>query len=456
MHTRYLSSLVRFGTTLLAGGLLLRLLVRVFPTGSISPVGTHFKGALGDIATHAFISAAAITGRGLALALPLALLFGLVAGLRPGSLPDRLLLAPLGLLAGIPALPAALVIVCALTIDLKWLDVSGAVYLALGIALWPWLTLAIRNAVAALAAEGAEIHPVRAATAVVGAVLSQAGNVALGSLAVGVYLVPDNGMLRMLELASRLADPVLLYTLLAPTMLLVALVHLAGDLLTALAGGAARAPRPLSRAAVLLGALLFAAGLFSLRFDMYAFGNTWLIALGALAVAALGGLALAVPGPVAARPGLPSLIAPVIAGLVFPVLFETTLLVQMAAIGLGCAPTLAGPIRRMLDSAGPGRATALAGAGLLTLGQAVAAQITLGIMNLGLPTTLPTLGRLVRTSLLANPAAQRYGPVLPALAATAGLFLLGLALQDRAGDEPLPAADPAPPDATEADEQALA
>ncbi|HWI64507.1 MAG TPA: hypothetical protein VNT75_21970, partial [Symbiobacteriaceae bacterium] len=410
-----------------------------FPTNTpISLVGAHFKSTLGALYVDAFRSTVTIAGRGIALALPLGVFTGLLAGLRPGSLADRLLTTPAALLAGVPALPAVLAVVCLLSIDLGWASVNASVHLALALASFPWIALAIRNSLASIVQEGTGVHPARAMVAIFGAVLGQAGNVGLASLAVGVYLVPDDGMLRLLELASRMGDPVMLYVLLTPSVLLVASAHLIGDLFTTFAGGPGAAPRLLSRSWTVLGAILLATGLSVFAINPPGAANTLMVALGALLVAGVAGVVLAVAGPLTPSHNLPSLLPPVIIGLAVPVLFARSLPVQMAAIGLGCATTLALPLRRLLDTVGPERhpaAVAAAGAGLLALAQAVGAQVTLSIMNIGLPLDLPTLGEVVRTSLLADPAAQHYLPVVPVLALPAGLFLLGLALKERAGDE---------------------
>jgi len=436
LHNRYLSALARFGFTLLAGGLLLKALAGAFPAaGVVSPVGVHYRDSLGSLARESIFTAIAIGARGLAMALPPALAMGLAAGLRPGSRTDRLLTGAAALLAGIPALPLMLSVVCALSLDLQWFGLGGAVHAGLAAAALPWLMLAVRDGVAPLVAGATGVHPARAMTAMLGALLGQAGNIALGALAAGVYLVPDNGLLRLLELSSRMSDPALLYTLLAPAIILVAALHLAGDLLTAMAAAPRRPAGPgrPSRLWTLLAGTLLAAGLAAFAFDAPATANTWLVALGALPVAAAGGAGLALAGPLAVRPAFPSFIAPLIAGLALPVLAGRSFWLQIIAIGLGCAPTLAGPLHRLFASGGADRLPA-AGAALLALSQAFAAQVALGVMNAGLPADAPSLGGLIRTALLADPNAQHYGPALAALAAGAGLFLLGFALLDHAPD----------------------
>ncbi|HWI62915.1 MAG TPA: hypothetical protein VNT75_13800, partial [Symbiobacteriaceae bacterium] len=65
-------NLARFGFTLLAGGILLKLMAGAFPTNTpISLVGAHFKSTLGALYVDAFRSTVTIAGRGIALALPL-------------------------------------------------------------------------------------------------------------------------------------------------------------------------------------------------------------------------------------------------------------------------------------------------------------------------------------------------------------------------------------------------
>ncbi|MDF2630703.1 MAG: oligopeptide transporter permease protein [Symbiobacteriaceae bacterium] len=444
MIQRYYPAFARFGGTLLAGGILLKLLAGRFSAGITSTVGIYYPTSLGSMVQEAVLSCLSIAGRGLAISLPAAVLLGLLAGLRPGSRLDRNITLPTMLLAGLPALPALLTIVSYFTLDLGWLGQYGALHLALGIICFPWLTLAIRRVLAGIIAEGEGLHPARGITAIFGAVLSQAGNLALGALAAGVYLVPDTGLLRLLELGSRLTDPVLLYTLTVPAIFLVALVHLAGDCLEVFAGGqlpagarqAQPAPRPLRLA--IPGAVLLLAGLFAFIPYPAATANTLIITLGAAVVALLGGSSLALLGPLMPRTALPSLLPPIMLGCLLPVLAAPGLFVQILAIGLACAATMAAPIRRLAYAEDEDRgaaATATLGALLLAAGQALAAAVTLGVMNVGLPDHLQNLGHVVRSTLLADPGGQHYGAPLLALALGSGLFLLGFALMEKAGGQ---------------------
>lgn len=450
MIQRYYPAFARFGGTLLAGGILLKLLAGRFPAGITSTVGIYYPTSLGSMVQEALLSCLAIAGRGLAISLPAATALGLAAGLRPGSRLDRLITTPTMLLAGLPALPAVLAIVSFFTLDLGWLGQYGALHLALGAVCFPWLTLAIRRVLAGVVAEGQGVHPARGITAIFGAVLSQGGNLALGALAAGVYLVPETGLLRLMELGSRLNDPVLLYTLMVPAVFLVALVHLAGDCLETFAGGqpagghlssdtGTHAPPPAVPVRLAIpGALLLLSGLVAFIPHPAATANTWIITLGAAVVALLGGSSLALLGPLMPRAALPSLLAPIVLGSLLPVVAGPSLFLQILAIGLACATTMSAAIRRLAYAEDEDRrpaALGTLGAFLITAGQALAATATLGVMNVGLPANLENLGHVIRYSLLADQNRQSYGSVLFVLAMATGLFLLGFALQEKAGDQ---------------------
>ncbi|HYF76406.1 MAG TPA: hypothetical protein VD973_04710, partial [Symbiobacteriaceae bacterium] len=254
------------------------------------------------------------------------------------------------------------------------------------------------------------------------------------------------GLLRLIELGSRLNDPVLLYTLAVPSIFLIALVHLAGDSLEVFAGGqqvggAASASTPTSEPLPLRlavpGALLLLAGLFAFIPHAAATANTWIITLGAAVVALLGGSSLALLGPLMPRLALPSLLVPVMLGSLLPVIAGSSLFIEILAIGLACAATMAAPLRRLAYAEDEDRqpaATAALGAFLLTAAQALAATATLGVMNVGLPANLESLGHVIRDTLLADQNTQSYGAVLFVLAAGSGLALLGFALKEKAGD----------------------
>jgi hypothetical protein len=165
------------------------------------------------------------------------------------------------------------------------------------------------------------------------------------------------------------------------------------------------------------------------------------MALLAACLGAAGGLLLALPGlwapeltPIAPAPAL---LAPLVTGMLGAVLWGDGPVTQAIAIGIGCMPAAVLPVRRILLRAEGDRPfTAAAGALLLIAGQALTAEISLGILSIGVTPKAPTLGALVNRTLVAPALADRlFLPTLLTAVGLAGISLVGHALRDKAGDQ---------------------
>lgn len=475
---RYVQAFVRFAAGLVAAGVLLKLLVYSMPAAGAMPVAAKLSAPVAVQAVRGLGATALQCLTGLGLALPLALLFGIPAGLRPGSQTDRFLRAPVALLAGVPSFVLVLLFLGLLSLRTRWLPMDTALYLALVLGVWPWLTLAVRNGLAGARTAKGGVDWLWAGPRTLGEILGHTGNLFLAVMVPGLFFVPSGGLLTLLESGARQGDYLVVYAVLAVLVPPVLLGHLAGDLLGA-GRRPAEAPRP-SRVWLTLGLLLALVVVLAVALPgnvapvtaanlqppgpghwlgmdaggrdlARQFGNAarYSLAVGSSAagVAALGGLVLAIAarytGEIGAslltpRVGLPSLMTPVLTGLAVTLLMGKSTMGLTLTLGVVAIPALAYPIRLLLTAGAPNeRRTALlgaAGALVLVLVQSLLTEITLGTLSAGLPATVLSLGALTRGALRLASAPHLILPPLLTAVGLAGLSLTGHALVDAAGE----------------------
>jgi hypothetical protein len=302
---------------------------------------------------------AAATLRYALYAVPLALLFGVPAGLWPGSRLDRVLQLPVVALTGLPAVLIGLFLLQTFGdggAHPGWLTEAVAALVAA-----PWLARALRMGLAA--SHGKGVRP--AMLACLGRVFQQSGNLI-------VCVLPLEG--------SAWTGPEALLGLAVPALL----SHLLGDLLVTAAQGvepAEPAPRPLVWW-LELGAIL-AVGLLGLK-AAGAVSALLAAAMGLAGAALLGllGAGLGRWGRLAA-PDLetPSLLAPYLAGLWLVLWLRPAWWVTMAGIGLAMAPWIAPAVRRWVSAPAAlrgARGRVMAGEAVTLLARAIYVEALLG------------------------------------------------------------------------------
>lgn len=420
-------------------------------------------------------------GIGLAFALPLALLLGIPAGLRPHSLLDRLLQAPAVALMGVPAAAGAMLAIGSLALHGPGLSIPGATQVALTVMLAAWVARAVRNGLTESRTGGAAVPWGRAALLVLGRVLQQTGNLLVITM---VVTITGGGTGRsiwglVVQGVSGRDIPVV-YGALWAIIPIVLVGHLAGDLLvTAVAGDGDRPAGRISRSWLVFGGLLVALllimplvgggqnpevmdivqrnlppgpghplGTDHLGRDLLAraaagarvsltisVGATLLALLPAAALAtagwAIGSWGLAVLTP---RTAVPNLFGPMVAGLLGVLIFRPSVAILILFLGLASIPSMAMAFRQLYQ---PGRTVApvqralpaLFGVILLTLAQNLLAETTLSAMGFGVQPPLASLGSLVGAAMAyLRSAPQGLWAALPGLAGIAGLLLVGHAL----------------------------
>lgn len=309
------------------------------------------------------LNTAVLLGRYVLYAAPMAVLFGVPAGLRPGSLRDRLMQLPVVLLAGMPAVLIGLALLQAVGAGETrpaWLTELGATLVAA-----PWLARALRMGMAGTHGKGAR----PAMLACLGRVLQQYGNLAVCVLTLDATLG---------------AGPAAMFggTSIGSVMLglaLPALVsHLLGDLLVTFAEGTEPvepAPRPFFRLMAVGVILTLGLALAGLRLIG--------ISLVGTVVATAGGLLIGLVSTehfVGSDQEAPSLLAPFVVGTCMAVWLKLAWWAVSLGVGLAMAPWLAAAVSRA--AAAPAalqtrRSRALAGGVITLLARALYLQVLL-------------------------------------------------------------------------------
>lgn len=470
MQSTYVERLVRLGIGLLAMALLLTMMVQLSPGRPVlsdyslvtnRPVGVLVSTSLG------------ITLKSMALAmlyaLPLALLLGVPAGLRPNSLVDRILQLPAVALTAIPAFTLVLLSIRTLafggTVSIPAAATTGLVLLLSG-----WLARAVRDG---LAQAGA-----RAVVSILGRILQQTGNLLAVTMVVDISGgTSAAGLGRLLTQAVMTRDLSVVHRTLLVVVLLTLVSHFVGDLLVTLAGGSRQADAKVSRTWLAIGGILTAGllilplfggggllqdisltnrlqppgaghllGTDALGRDMFsrvalgarvsltiAFGATFLaMPLAAIAAAigrAGGKWGAAIMSP---RVAVPGLLGPIVAGIAFSHMAQPGLYPLMLGLGVASVPAMTQAFRQGFNR----RLVPMAGLMLLVLGQALLAENILSFMGFGAQPPTPSLGSVVQQAM----PHLRSAPHLllaawPGALGLAGLFLVGHTLADGARDE---------------------
>ncbi|MDF2630456.1 MAG: oligopeptide transporter permease protein [Symbiobacteriaceae bacterium] len=244
----YTERFIRFGAALVSVGMLLLLLVS--PYWPLPP--------LSERAAAFILPSIKITGQylgiGLLGALPLALLLGLPAGLRPGTRLNRALTLPFALVAGIPIPVFAMLLFFPLSLRHNVLDMASLAKLITALVAAAWITPAIRDRVAE-AAPGFMAK----AVAVAGAILGQAGTLFVTVAVMEQFFPLGGGIFRLVTDGVRLKDFTLMLVGLTLFTAPVLLLHLAGDLLVTRSQGRTSARPAGSTGWTILGVLLTAA-----------------------------------------------------------------------------------------------------------------------------------------------------------------------------------------------------
>jgi peptide/nickel transport system permease protein len=480
LRATYIEPIVRLGFGLLASALLLTALLQLTPGAPADPgISMRTARPVAELVGQALPLTLKSMALGLAYALPLALLLGVAAGLRPHSFLDRLLQAPAVLLMGAPATFGALLAIRSLALKGRMLSIPGAAQTALAILLAAWLARAVRNGLADSRTDGAAMPWGKAVLLVLGRVLQQTGNLLVITMLVDVIGGgTGRGIWGLVVQGVTARDIPVVYGALWAVIPVVLVGHLVGDLLvTAVAGEAERPAGRISYTWLVVGGLLVAALLVlpmlggdakpdaldvmnrlkapgpghlfgtdhlgrdllgraasgakvSLVIALYA---TLAAVLPAAALAtvgwAIGGWGMAVLTP---RTAVPNLFGPLVAGLLGVLIFSPSLAVMVLFLGLASIPPMTMAFRQFYQ---PGRTVApagralpaLCGVVLLTFAQNLLAEGALSYMGFGVQPPLNSLGNLVNAAYLA-PVPHMLLAALPGVAGIAGLFLVGHSL----------------------------
>lgn len=456
MSNRFGERLIRFALTLLVAGFLVRLLASAVPHDLASPVADRLQKPLADVLSGGLLESAGLLVRGLGLALPLSLLAGWL--IRRGGSAGLVVKALARALNGVPFVAVIFLCLYVLLFRLDLAPFTVIAYVAMAIGLWPTFTLAIARGL------NPALPPLRQTAAVVGALLGQAGNATVAALVAGLFMIPSRGSLELLVQGVRLGDPVVLYQILSVGLFVLLACHLAGDLLELWAGEPAPEAPTASTwqlgAGLALASLLVAmavlsgearavaaAGKFvppgdSLLLGTDQAGRELLQLLGPgtrLSLALVGGAALvsliaggvlAVSGRQAGAewgalltPRFPmwSPWAPLAGALVILPLAGHTPLVLGAVLAVAGIPAMAHHLRRPA-------ALSTTGALLLLASQNLTVEMTLGGLGIGLPSSIVSLGTLVRGGLMMGHAPHLLYPALLGALGVAGLSLTGWTL----------------------------
>lgn len=474
MQPTYIERIVRFGFGLLATALLLTALVRFSPGGPVLlGVSVHSKREVADLVSAALPVTLASVATGVAFALPLALLLGVPAGLRPNSLLDRVLQGPAVALAGVPAFTMALLTIRSLAIEARAFSLPGAARVALVLLLAAWMARAIRNALAAARVDGALQGAGRVAMAVLGRILQQTGNLLVVTMLVELPSASP-GILRLVIQGVMMRDIPVVYGALWALIPCALVGHLAGDLLVTASVGKGGAQGRISRSWLVAGGLLAAVLLITplvgsgdpmelvladrlkspsaqhlLGTDQFGrdllsrvgYGaRTSLVITGvATFLATVAGAVLATVGWAGGqwgraiftpRTAAPNLFVPLIAGLVGGLIFGPSILTLMISLGVASIPSMAQAFRQLFQPGDRGSAfAAAAGLMVLTAAQIMMAEMALSFLGVGVQPPTPSLGSLVfdSTQYVRNAPYLLWGAV-PGALGMAGLFLIGHSL----------------------------
>lgn len=482
MLATYIERVLRTVFGFLVAALLLTVLLNVKPGAPIDP-GMSLKTArpVAEMVGQALPFTLKSLAIGLAYALPLALLLGIPAGLRPHSILDRLLQAPAVALMGVPAAIVTLLAIRSLALKGQMLSLSGAAQAALAILLAGWLARAVRNGLADSRKDGAAMPWGRAVLLVLGRVLQQTGNLLVITMLVEMISVgTGRGIWGLVVQGVLSRDIPLVYGALWAIIPVVLVGHLAGDLLvTVVAGEGERPAGRISRSWLVIGGLMIAALLIMpmLGGDAkpdaldvvnrmkppgpgHPFGTDHLgrdllsrASAGArvsLAIAMLSTLAALLPAAMLAtvgwaiggwgmavltpRTAVPNLFGPMVAGLLGVLIFSPSVAILVLFLGLAFIPAMTLAFRQLYQ---PGRTVApvgralpaLFGVILLTFVQNLLAEGALSSMGFGVLPPLESLGTLLRNSLtFLSPGPHILWAALPGAVGIVGLFLVGHSL----------------------------
>lgn len=394
---------------------------------------------------------------GIALALPLGLLFGVVAGLHPGSSLARILETPAILLFAAAALPSGALL---LFMQFGLHGPVGPIYLLLIPMLTPLAARAVTQGLLWARTDG-RVPVLRAVRGILGVLLRQTGPLLL-MVALAELSWSSRGLFPRLQLATVRIDMPMIFWVLAILLGLALTLHLAGELLAPPPPSPEAPRRRLCPFWLTLGALLTlglpAAAFFPLAalpgrvFRMTDALNlltrdtrqslTWALCALAIAAAAgflLGGIArhagergTAILSPTVAPSGL---LRALMGGLGSIFLLGVTPLKVAIGIGVAAIPAMAYALRLLLASpSGPLRRRAwrhFAAAACIVLGEALIVQFNLQTLfadrlpsGIGLSSYL----RIAFEKLL--PVPQLLALTLIPVAGIVGLLLLGHALTE--------------------------
>ncbi|MDF2629265.1 MAG: oligopeptide transporter permease protein [Symbiobacteriaceae bacterium] len=482
MPAAYVERIIRFAVAFLLAALLLFVLLNRTPGAAIDPGLSMRTGQpVAELVAPALTATLTSLAVNLAWALPLALLLGIPAGLRPHSLLDHVLQAPAVALMGVPAFVAALLAIWSLVFRHPGFPLLRATQVALVLLLAAWLARAVRGGLADSRTDGAQTAWGKAALFMLGRVLQQTGNFLVVTLLVDTTGGgPARGILGVLLQGAKARDIPAVYGALWAVIPVVLIAHVAGDLLVSAVGGQGERPGGrISRSWLVLGGLLAAVLLVmpmlggdwqpdfldvmqrnlppgpghpmgtdhlgrdllaraavGTRVSLSIAGASALLALlpaAMLATAgwAIGGWGMAIFTP---RTAVPNLFLPLVAGLLGVLIMEQSVAALMFSFALASIPALTMAFRQLYRPdrtvAPLGRALpALFGVIILTVAQNLLAEITLSFMGFGVQPPMVSLGSIVSFAMpYLRTAPHGLFAVLPAVAGIAGLFLVGHSL----------------------------